>query len=307
VLSLWSRGEKLGEVADLDPRAAQVTIALAPAGPSIRMAVTAALPAGAPAPSEMHLELVPGADAFAGHGPTLEFRATSTRTTLELPSRLAGQPCWLVVRAAGFADAIQLVTLPGPGQSCAPMATLAPATGSVRGRVTTPDGQPAACATVRACQPDGTPLTVGIPAADGSRQTFFRGPRGSAKSDADGRFELTGLPRQRVRLFFEHDHAMTAREINLTTATTLDLSIGRGRNLNVVNQTPDHALRFRVLDAAGDVLRDDRWSRMCHGAKYPIRLPADAAELEVYDGSHLRLLWRAPIVGVDTIDVSAPR
>ena len=270
-LSVWHGPTKLGEaeLASTEERELEIELAR-PIGLPLEVLVTLAGDGAGAVPVTVAAgDMVAMGTRFEA----FERRdARGGRATLWVPVDMAGRECAVLVEAPGYVESFRWLHLPEDAASGAGLThevTLRPAAAELRGRVLGSGGRPPTSVSLSVIDADGGPLS--------------RLVRTRTEALDDGLFVLHDLPEGPVRLLvLGHGHVPLGVDVELPLEEPLELRLIEGRTLDV-RSPGSRNLTYRVLDASGLPILDDRLQGQRRFGRLRLQVDGTARAVEAYD------------------------
>ncbi len=286
-LSVWDSGKRVGQAVLDDWHTKHILIELAPE-PTVRLGARIHLDPTPRSAVEIEATLT---DGLRRSVPLATARGDGL-LHFDVPSHLSGHRCGLLIEADGYAEHFAMLEIPTAATEAWYTATLSPAEWTAHGQVLGPAGGPPTAATVTVLRADGTPL--------------LRPERATVLPRDDGLFRFEGLPRAPVWVMVQADGcAAHGVEISADTTEPVTVELAASRELEI-QCTASSKKQYRILDAQGRPLLDDRWAgvyRFGHGTHLDIG--ARAATVEVYDTVSGELLGSGAVPANDALEIRA--
>jgi RNA polymerase sigma factor (sigma-70 family) len=294
VLAVWNGSEKLFEVAGVDLTATRIVAELLPR-PTVALQVRVRFdPPREPMPE---VELALFDPAGIGGWRSTPVRSSTVRqpvATLPVPVHFAGRTCGLRASSAGCAPFQGVVAVPANEDSAWVEIVLSPADRTLKGVVVGADGEPVPRATVYV--------------ADAAGNGFLPLQAALREAAVDGTFAIPGLPKRAMRLFVEaQGHGARALAVDTGSEEPVRVELRAARAVSARVPKGAAAAQFRVLDANGLPLADDRIRGTMRYGGGQLELDAAATTVEAYDGQSGALLGTGAISAEGKAELAPPR
>ncbi|MCA8949033.1 MAG: sigma-70 family RNA polymerase sigma factor [Planctomycetes bacterium] len=271
VFSLWSGGEKLFEVLEVDVRADRLAAPMLERR-TIALQVGITFAPNAPAPRDVHLAVTDPSGFATRLEPLVERDTTGQLCVLPVPAQFVGSECGLLAESAGCAPFFTVVPIPAQADGTWQQVVLSPGTGRLTGVVVGEDGKPLTNVRLQLADPDGHWF---VPPALARR-----------RGDLDGTFEFSGLPPRPARLLVSApEHAARGFDVDPRRPERLRLELRRGRDVVIRTPAGTTAQCAVVRDGSGRPLQDDRLGGTKRYGELSVRADVEAETVEVFDGA----------------------